>query len=131
MCVNSRAKNKIGMVVALSLISILCFASPSPFAFCWIGLACYAFILASELYNHYCCETESKVEACQSNKYTQTIMISLGIVINIVLIGLTFKSYKNIMMRQLLVNIGINFALDNLIVRPFALLLLALPLSKS
>lgn len=47
------------------------------------------------------------------------------------MIGIVFKNYQNTALTKFLGNFAINLALDNFLVRPAAILLIGLPLSKS
>jgi hypothetical protein len=54
-----------------------------------------------------------------------------SIVINFALIALLYKNYRNILLKQFIANCAINLAIDNFALRPIALILLSLPLSRS
>jgi len=52
-------------------------------------------------------------------------------VLNIGLIGITYKNYKNSVLNTFITDACINIALDNFIVRPIIVTLIGLPLSRS
>jgi hypothetical protein len=54
-----------------------------------------------------------------------------SIVINFTLIALLYKNYRNILLKQFIANCVINLAIDNFALRPIALIILSLPLSRS
>lgn len=54
-----------------------------------------------------------------------------SVIINFTLIALLYKNYRNSLLRQFVTNCAINLAIDNFAVRPIALLLISLPLSRS
>lgn len=61
----------------------------------------------------------------------QLVYAVSSIVINLALIALLFKNYRNILLKQFIANCAINLAIDNFAVRPIAAILLSLPLSRS
>ena len=52
-------------------------------------------------------------------------------VINLILIGVLFKNYKNIALKQFIISALVNIALDNFVVRPIASIIFGLILSRS
>jgi Mn2+/Fe2+ NRAMP family transporter len=52
------------------------------------------------------------------------------IVINLILIGLTFKNYKNSKLNAYANSFALNLLLDNFVARPIMSVLFAIPLSK-
>ena len=61
----------------------------------------------------------------------QVIFGVISIVVNIVIIGIVFKNYKNSVLSSFVADACINIALDSFIVRPILITLIGLPLSKS
>jgi hypothetical protein len=48
-----------------------------------------------------------------------------------IIIGKVFKNYQNTMLSSFMANVCINIALDNFIIRPIIIAVIALPLSRS
>ena len=61
----------------------------------------------------------------------QVIFGIISIVLNLLVIGVIFKNYKNTVLNSFITNACINIALDNFIVRPMIVTLIGLPLSRS
>ena len=61
----------------------------------------------------------------------QVIFGIISIVLNLVVIGVIFKNYKNTVLSSFITNTCVNVALDNFIVRPIIVTLIGLPLSRS
>ena len=61
----------------------------------------------------------------------QVIFGIISIVLNVVVIGITYKNYKNSALTTFMTDACVNIALDNFIVRPIVVTLLGLPLSRS
>jgi hypothetical protein len=61
----------------------------------------------------------------------QVIFGIISIVLNLLVIGVIFKNYKNTVLNSFITKACINIALDNFIVRPMIVTLIGLPLSRS
>jgi len=55
----------------------------------------------------------------------------ISIVLNVVVIGITYKNYKNSVLNTFITDACVDIALDNFIVRPIIVTLIGLPLSRS
>jgi hypothetical protein len=131
-CTVGRGKYKLCLLLSLSVVSLATFYSNSPFAFVFVGTTTYCtyFVLAKALVVAPS-GSEGEQGEVTREKYLHVLFALASIVINFVLIGLLFKNYKNIELNLFIVDCMINLAIDNFAVRPLAVVLLSLPLSRS
>ena len=54
----------------------------------------------------------------------------ISIAVNLVMIGLIYKNYKNSRLSPYASNVGFNLLIDNFVMRPIMSILIAIPLSR-
>jgi len=96
-CAVRRARYKIAFFCAISITTIATFFLTTPFDFAGIGSVVYLgyFLIAVATSRPGEQEEKDMEAAFRREKYLQIIFGIISIVVNILIIGLVFKNYKN------------------------------------
>ena len=126
----NRAKNKLPMLLALSLIGIINFILPVLFAYCFIGTLVTAIYLTTELIF---IEQINAKELVKPNTKSSVSYIVYGFISTIIFVSIavwSFMNYSNPLLQKFLICFIANVGIDFLVVQPIVYTGLGIALSR-